>query len=117
MWPGIDCSTRRLLTRALVYAVVENLRDLGCDVETYKWDSSEHVKHIVEHSEQYERLVLKFMAKLGLPLRNADGTGCASTENDRPPSLATPGGVSSSSVSGQSTQRMPVVIDAAHARL
>ena len=100
-----------------MHAVVENLRELGCDVETYKWDSSEHVKHIVEHSEEYERLVLKFMAKLGLLLRDADGTGCGSEEDDRPPSLPTPGEVSSSSVSGQSTQCVPLVIDATHARL
>jgi hypothetical protein len=101
----------------LLYAVVENLRSLGCDVETYKWDSSEHVKHIVEHSDEYERLVLKFMAKLGLPLR---GEGSNET-----PSLATKGGVASSDVSGQSVrqnrpvpkQRVPLIVEAPYARL
>lgn len=74
------------------------------------------MKHIVEHSDEYERLVLKFMAKLGLPLR---GEGSNET-----PSLATKGGVASSDVSGQSLQnrpapkqRVPLIVEAPYARL
>ena len=97
-------------SRLRVPTVVAGLVGLGCDVETYKWDSSEHVKHIVEHADEYARLVQQFMGdKLGLPLPAGEeiskGEGAS-------------GGVSSSGAAGQSgEQRVALILETAHARL
>lgn len=114
--------------RAPLPAVVENLRDLGCDVKTYKWDSSEHVKHIVEHADEYARLVLDFIGKLGLPRLDGGPDGCGQEDSQAAAGTATNVGVSASSAAGQSQQqqrqrhqrqqqRVPSIIEAPSARL
>ena len=117
----------RVASPEVIEEIVENLQRIGVDVETYKWDSSEHVKHIVEHSEEYARLVLQFMRnKLGMPEPGPvpepgrDTPGETEAQEGR-------GGVSASETAAHSSAAAtaaepppppsPIIIDAAHARL
>lgn len=43
--------------------VMEQQREKGRSVESYSWRDSEHVRHMAEHPEQYEELVVGFLRK------------------------------------------------------
>lgn len=46
-----------------VERVMEEQREKGRTVESYSWQDSEHVRHLAEHPEQYEELVVRFLRK------------------------------------------------------
>ena len=51
------CSSER------VEKIMEEQREKGRSVDSYSWDDSEHVRHLVEHPEQYEELLVGFLRK------------------------------------------------------
>ena len=51
------CSSER------VERIMEEQREKGRSVESYSWGDSEHVRHLVEHPEQYEELLVGFLRK------------------------------------------------------
>jgi hypothetical protein len=51
------CSSER------VERVMEEQREKGRSVESYSWRDSEHVRHMVEHPEQYEEILVQFLKK------------------------------------------------------
>ena len=46
-----------------VEKVMKEQRKKGRDVESFSWEHSEHVRHLIEHPEQYEKLVVDFTKK------------------------------------------------------
>ena len=46
-----------------VERVMEEQREKGRTVESYSWQDSEHVRHLAEHPQQYEELVVGFLRK------------------------------------------------------
>ena len=46
-----------------VEKVMEEQRKKGRTVESFRWQDSEHVRHMVEHTEQYQELVGEFLRK------------------------------------------------------
>lgn len=46
-----------------VERVMKEQREKGRNVERYTWQDSEHVRHLAEHPEQYEELLVGFLEK------------------------------------------------------
>ena len=46
-----------------VERVMKEQREKGRSVESYTWQDSEHVRHLAEHPEQYEELLVGFLEK------------------------------------------------------
>ena len=66
MW--LYCEDDRVADPRVIENVIECQRRNGVDLEIFKWDRSEHVKHIIHHKDEYCGLILDFMLKVGTDL-------------------------------------------------
>ena len=49
--------------REWVERVMEEQRRKGREIESFHWEDSQHVRHLLQHPEEYERLVVDFVKK------------------------------------------------------